>query len=107
MTALFPDEKEIARLVLGPGREKQWREIAQVLEKRNFPPINPLMGGRYFPAVRAFFDHENGVPLQSASPETTIALSRVAVLPPKPDGVETFDGPIPKAAEPRRATRRA
>lgn len=42
---LFPSERDIALLVVGPERAKDWRGIAQTLEKRGFPKIDPLHGG--------------------------------------------------------------
>lgn len=55
---LFASEKDIAIAVMGRGRYTEWRGIVQLLERRGFPKIDGLMGGRYTPAVRAFFDRE-------------------------------------------------
>lgn len=52
---LYPTEAQIARAVLG-DRAKDWKRIAKVLEdKEGLPKINELMGGRFWPAVVAFF----------------------------------------------------
>ncbi|MCS3929238.1 hypothetical protein M2175_004269 [Bradyrhizobium elkanii] len=52
---LYPTEVQIARAVLG-DRAKDWKRIAKVLEdKEGLPKINELMGGRFWPAVVAFF----------------------------------------------------
>jgi hypothetical protein len=64
---LFPTEGQIARLVLGRGR-KEWEGIAIVLETYGLPKIDPMMGGRYWPAVKAFFDHRAGLATQFAPP---------------------------------------
>lgn len=58
---LYAPEDAIARAVLGPRRCGEWKQIAALLEPRGLPKIDPLMGGRYVPAVKAFFDVENGL----------------------------------------------
>ena len=73
-STLYPSEAEIARELLG-DRARQWPEVAAVLEREGLPRIDPIMGARYFPAVRAFFDrrhglHNNPVPSQSDGMET-------------------------------------
>ncbi len=60
-TCLFPDEAEVARLIMGPKRAKTWPERALILERQGLPPIDPLLGGRYWPAVRDFFDRRQGL----------------------------------------------
>jgi hypothetical protein len=75
---LFPTEEVIGAMLLGPDREHEWRQIAPLLEMRGLPKIDQLMGGRYVPAVVAFFDHQYG-------------LDRGGAPPLAPDGVEHFD----------------
>ena len=58
---LYCTEEEIAEFVLGPGRLRDWRDRVKVLERQGLPQFDPLMGGRYRPAVRAFFDRLNGI----------------------------------------------
>lgn len=60
-SCLYPEESEIARLVLGPKRASQWSGLAVVLERGGFPRIDPEFGGRYWPAVKAFLDDRNRV----------------------------------------------
>lgn len=56
---LFLDEAEIARRL---GQEpNEWKAKAIVLERHGLPPIDPLMGGRYWPAVCAFFNRRYGI----------------------------------------------
>jgi hypothetical protein len=55
---LFASEKELATALLGQERASEWRALVPLYEKRGFPKIDPLMGGRYTPAVKAFFDHD-------------------------------------------------
>jgi hypothetical protein len=55
---LFADERMLSEAILGRGKYSQWRAIAPLLERRGFPTIDGLMGGRYTPAVKAFFDRE-------------------------------------------------
>jgi hypothetical protein len=72
---LFPSEEEIAEEVLG-RRARLWKAVAVVLEREGLPRIDPFMGGRYMPAVRAFFDRRYGL--------------RDGNVPSTPDGVETW-----------------
>ncbi|MCK1618051.1 hypothetical protein IVA96_15640 [Bradyrhizobium sp. 159] len=58
---LFADERSLSEAVLGHGSYTHWRAIVLLLERRGFPKIDGLMGGRYTRAVRAFFDHEYGL----------------------------------------------
>jgi hypothetical protein len=84
---LYGSEEQIAAAVLGPGHLREWRERAVILERDGLPVIDALMGGRYLPAVRKFFDRRNGV------------LDGIAAVPQKADGKEHF--PCPKKAKPK------
>ena len=64
--ALYLSDAEIGKRVLGATRAKEWGQIAPLLERRGLPKIDRLMGGRYWPAVKRFFDVDNG--LESALP---------------------------------------
>jgi hypothetical protein len=55
---LFADERSLSEALLGRGKYTHWRAVVTLLEGRGFPKIDGLMGGRYTPAVRAFFDRE-------------------------------------------------
>ena len=74
--ALFLREQEIARRLGQTPRD--WEAKAIVLERHGLPRIDPLMGGRYWPAVRAFFDQRygisNAVPSQPDGGENLEAL---------------------------------
>ena len=59
-SSLYPDENELARCVLGKNA-KQWSSIATTLEREGLPQIDPLIGGRFWPAVRAFLDRRHGL----------------------------------------------
>jgi hypothetical protein len=76
---LFADDTTIARVILGPDRAVEWSQIASLLEARGLPKIDPLMGGRYLPAVCAFFDEMYGLVPNDAAPLA-------------PDGLEDFEG---------------
>jgi hypothetical protein len=56
----YPDEAEIARRVLGE-RAQEWPGKAAVLERDGLPKIDPLMGGRFWPAVRQWFLDRHGL----------------------------------------------
>ena len=74
LTGLFPCEVEIARRL--SQDPKEWREKAKVLEREGLPPIDPLMGARFWPAVCAYFNRRYGL--------STIETSQ-------PDGEENLD----------------
>lgn len=76
---LFADNSSIGAALFGPERAREWPPIASLLEGRGLPKIDQLMGGRYVPAVRAFFDHQYG-------------LDRGGTPPLAPDGAEDFEG---------------
>jgi hypothetical protein len=78
---LYPTEAQIARAVLGE-RAKEWRHIAKVLEdKEGLPRINELMGGRFWPAVIAFFYGWQRISLNGNVPEIA-PPSRFRFVPP-------------------------
>lgn len=71
---LFPCEAEVARrLSQTPG---EWAAKAKILERAGLPKVDPLMGGRPWPAVQAFFLRRYGLS---------------TVEPMAPDGVENLD----------------
>jgi len=55
---MFAGEEAIAAALMGPGKTAEWRQIAPLLERRGFPTIDGLMGGRYTRAIKAYFDRE-------------------------------------------------
>lgn len=58
---LYPDERRIALAVMGRKRASQWPEKVVALERRGLPKVDAMMGGRYWPAVRRFFDVYSGL----------------------------------------------
>lgn len=58
---LFAADEAISSAFMGQGKTAEWRQIAALLETRGLPKIDALMGGRYVPAMRAFFDKEYGL----------------------------------------------
>jgi hypothetical protein len=72
---LFPSEAAIARRLSQSLRE--WSAKATVLERDGLPAIDPVMGGRFWPAVEAFWFRRYG-------------LSSIAPLR-QPDGEENLD----------------
>jgi len=73
---LFPSEAEIARRLSQTHQE--WAAKAKVLECDGLPRIDPVMGGRFWPAVRAYFLARYGLsgadPLAPDGPENLDAL---------------------------------
>ena len=55
---MFAPDDAIAAVFMGPGKTAEWRQIAALLEGRGLPKIDQMMGGRYVPAVKRFFDDE-------------------------------------------------
>lgn len=56
---LFPSEAEIARRLSQDPRA--WAQKAKVLERDGLPRIDAIMGGRYWPAVQAYWDRRYGL----------------------------------------------
>jgi len=73
---LYPCEAEIARRL--SQSEKHWRWIAPHLERQGLPKIDPVMRGRFWPAVEAFFRNRHG-------------LGSIVAF--QPDGEERWDVP--------------
>jgi len=73
---LFLDDNQLAAILLPNGQVDDWKGIAAVLEREGFPSIDPLLGGRYLPAIRRFFDNRYGI---SNEQDAT-----------RPDGSETW-----------------
>jgi hypothetical protein len=71
---LFPSEREIARLL--SQDPAAWAAKAMVLERHGLPRVDPLMGGRYWPAVLAWWNRRYGL--------TTVDVTQ-------PDGDENLD----------------
>jgi N6-adenosine-specific RNA methylase IME4 len=71
---LYPCEAEIAHRL--SQSEKHWRRIAPQLERQGLPKIDPIMKGRFWPAVEAFFRNRHGLGDMVAS---------------QPDGEERWD----------------
>jgi hypothetical protein len=87
---LYPSEAQIARKVLGPNRLDEWRGMAHILEREGMPTVDPLFGGRYWPAVQAWFD----------------AYNRVSHIRPLRRGLELFDAPDGPETRPEPRKRR-
>lgn len=73
---IFAAESELGLALLGVRRAEQWTAIVPILERRGFPKIDREMGGRYVPAVKAFFDREYGL---------------ATLVPKTPDGPERLE----------------
>lgn len=80
---LYPTEAQIARAVLG-DRAKEWKRIAKTLEdKEGLPRINELMGGRFWPAVVAFFHGWQHISLDNTRVAPSMRPdSRIEIVPP-------------------------
>lgn len=71
---LFPCEAEIARRLSQTPVE--WAAKATILERDGLPRIDPVMGGRYWPAVQAYWNRR-------------YCLS--SIKPSQPDGEDNLD----------------
>lgn len=56
---LYLYETEVAQRV--GVSEKEWRRLAPILERDGLPRKDPLIGRRYWPAVRAWMDRRHSV----------------------------------------------
>jgi hypothetical protein len=99
---LFPSEAQIAELVVGRERAKDWPMIAQSLEKRGFPKIDTLHGGRKLKDVLAWYDDPTRATSQGNLPSST---PRVTIAPYAEDGREDFHAQTPSADRRRAASR--
>ncbi len=52
----WPDDKELATLILGPKRAHEWPAIVKVEEKAGFPRVSALYGGREWAAIVEFYE---------------------------------------------------
>jgi len=64
---LYPSEEQLAIALLGPERAHEWPAIAKAEEKAGLPRISHQYGGRYRPAVKAFYDARHRMIEESAS----------------------------------------
>jgi hypothetical protein len=58
---LFATDAELGVALLGRARAALWNRLVQSFEREGLPKNDPLMGGRYVPAVKAFFDRQYGL----------------------------------------------
>jgi hypothetical protein len=56
---LFPSESEIARRF--SQDPKTWAGKVVILEREGFPRVDPLMGGRYWPACTRWWNRRYGL----------------------------------------------
>jgi hypothetical protein len=68
--------------------------------------IDPLMGGRFWPAVRQWFLHRHGLARELPGSASSPTKSRVRVVPFPPDGEADFDSEKAQAARFQRRERR-
>lgn len=85
---LYPDEAAVAAAVMGPKRARDWPEKARYLEdKHGLPRVDELMGGRFWPAVVAFFRERHGMSVDGRPGPIS---KTIRVVPYKPDGKENY-----------------
>ena len=58
---LYATDEEIGEAVLGWARKGEFKGLAVLHERQGMPRESPVWGGRYVPAVKAFFDAQNGL----------------------------------------------
>lgn len=58
---LFVDDKELHRRTAPHVGWDSFRAAIRAYEQRGFPKANALFRGRYWPAVQAWLDAENGL----------------------------------------------
>jgi hypothetical protein len=60
-TPLFVTDDELRNRLCPRIGKRRFRVALRTLELRKFPKLQPAFGGRYWPAVRAWLDAENGI----------------------------------------------
>src|SRR5262249_36645132 len=60
---LYPDETKVGQLILG-HRAREWPAKAALLGREGLPRIDPLMGGRFWPAVKRWFFNRHGLDVE-------------------------------------------
>jgi hypothetical protein len=103
---LYPSEATLARRVLG-DRAGDWPAKAVLLEREGLPKIDPLMGGRFWPAMKRWFLGRHGLAPNPDAAATIPAHRRIRLVPFAPDGEADFDGEKAQAARRQRRDRRA
>lgn len=63
----WPDDKELATLILGTKRAHEWPAIVKAEEKAGFPRVSTLYGGREWAAIVEFYERRR----RSALPPVT------------------------------------
>jgi hypothetical protein len=58
---LFIDDNDLRERINPRLGRDRFRAVVKALEADGFPTIHKLMGGRYWPAVVAFFDRNHGL----------------------------------------------
>ena len=84
---LFASDEDIGEAVLGYARRTDFKGLATLHERQGMPKLDPVWGGRYVPAVKAYLDSDYGLS---------------AAVPLAPNGIEgSFHGTVKKAGKPR------
>lgn len=73
---LFPCEAEIARRLSQTSAE--WAARSQILERDGLPRIDPVMGGRFWPAVQEYWNRRYG--LRSIGPSQVDGMENLDAL---------------------------
>src|SRR5712671_6936580 len=86
---LFVDDEELHRRINPKMPKDRFRSALRAIEEKHqdFPRIHALFRGRYWPAVRAWLDDDQGVLNNGRSSSAQ-------------DGPETFDAPTQRQARP-------
>jgi hypothetical protein len=82
---LFVDDEELRRRINPKIGRDRFRALLLEQEKRGFPRIRTIWGGRYWPAVLAWLDSDNGVANNGINGNAE-------------DGPENFDAPAQQVA---------
>jgi hypothetical protein len=84
---LFATDEDIGEAVLGYDRRRDFTGLASLHERMGMPKLDPVWGGRYVPAVKAYLDSDYGLS---------------TVTPLAPNGIEgSFHGKRKTAGKPR------
>lgn len=64
---MFADDEKLGEAVLGYDRRREFKGLAEVLEGRGMPKVDPFWGGRCVPLVKNFLFVHMRVPAASPS----------------------------------------
>lgn len=95
--SMFVDDKELHRRINPKLGWDRFRAAVRAMEDKGFPPVKPLWGGRFWPAVVAWLFIDNGMRDHGS-------FTADAQFFGAEDGQENFDAPAQRPTRPEAGT---